>query len=123
MKKIICLAAVLMSVFLATCVFAKDGVYEAFIYTANGSYRGTATVEYGSVDFVLLRNGDQINLEGAKVINSEADGTDLNGNKYHIVIEHYDNYDVSREGTGITQYPINDEGVARVPDGGSRSVP
>lgn len=69
-------------------LFAQNGEYGAYVTTKDGTFSGTAIIEYGQVIMVRLEKGNII-VEGAKVIDGVAEGKDPDGNPISIEIQDY----------------------------------
>lgn len=92
MKRIFCFMALLVFAVLIKFSFAQNGEYDAFVSTENGNYKAVVEVEDGEVVYVRRKNGDQLRLQDAKIIDGHADGTDLDGRQVHIEIVNYNDY-------------------------------
>jgi len=92
MGKIIFLAFIAILAFFSPDVFAVDGTYEATVTTQDGEYKTTVEVEGDKIVYYNLPNGDTVEVNGAKIGNGEADGTDSDGKQVHIEIPNYNSF-------------------------------
>jgi hypothetical protein len=89
-KKYFAIALLIVFCGLLFCrpIFAQNGEYGAYVTTKDGTYSGTAIIEYGQVIMVRLEQGNIAVLD-AKVINGAAEGKDTDGNPISIEIQDY----------------------------------
>lgn len=123
MQKACLMVALLVFVGLPALAFAQNGEYDAYVSTESGTYRGVVEVEDGEVVYVRRKDGDQMTLEGAKIVGGQADGTDSNGKSVHIEIDNYNAYTGEVGRTGVIPGTIVDEGTGAYDRGTGSDVP
>ncbi|MFH0855915.1 MAG: hypothetical protein V1869_05355 [Candidatus Omnitrophota bacterium] len=123
MNKIFCLMALLGFVAVTRFVFAQNGRYDAFVSTDSGTYKAVVEVEDGLVVYVCRENGDHMNLQGAKIVDSQADGTTSSGEQVHVAISGYNDYygDVGR--SSVSPGTVVEEGTGQFNGGATSDLP